>query len=229
MNHETPQHTQYDVAIRYATDGTASMGPVIDLVKGDLLTFSDRLSAALAAKGKSIGRLLVGVDVFRDVFCDGADAFISSRFFDAATEQAEMRAFVDALVPKGGGDEPESGLHGVNVSLNAPWPKEAKKQRHVVVVYTDASAHPLEKSPDHAGLPPNMAKSFGELTDRWSAQSMDRHAKRLILFAPDAYPWTDMATHWENTVHYPSRAGAGLSEVDSQTILDAIVNSIAGA
>jgi len=56
---------------------------------------------------------------------------------------------------------------------------------------------------------------------------MDRNAKRLILFAPDAYPWTDIATNWENCVHYASRAGDGLSDVDSQTILDAIVNSIA--
>lgn len=221
---------QYGVSIRFVADATGSMAPVLDLVKRDLLTFSPRLSTALAAKGKTIGKLMVGIDVFRDVFVDGADAFSSSRFFDMATEQNALQKFVKGIQPLGGGDEPESGLEGLSLALNASWPNDAAKQRHVVVVYTDASAHPLEKAAAMAAqsnYPPNMPKSFSELTDRWSAQSMNRNAKRLILFAPDANPWTDIAKHWENTVHYASRAGEGLSEVDSQTILDAIVNSIA--
>lgn len=226
---ETTQQ-QYGVSIRFVTDATVSMAPILDLVKRDLLTFPARLSTALAAKGKAVGKLLVGVDVFRDVFVDGDDAFASSAFYDVATEQSALQAFVAAIRPINGGDEPESGLEGLGNALNAKWSTDMTKQRHVVVVYTDASAHPLEKAASissQSNYPPNMPKSFSELTDRWSAQSMDRHAKRLILFAPDAYPWTDMATHWENTVHYASRAGEGLSEVDSQTILDAIVNSIA--
>lgn len=221
---------QYGVSIRFVTDATASMAPVLNLVKRDLLTFSPRLSAALAAKGKVVGKLAVGVDVFRDAFVDGKDAFSSSRFFDMATEQGALQAFVDGIHPIGGGDEPESALEGLSLALNAPWPNDTAKQRHVVVVYTDASAHPLEKAasmPAQGNYPPNMPKTFSDLTDLWSAQSMNRNAKRLIVFAPDAYPWTDIATHWENTVHYASRAGEGLSEVDAQTILDAIVNSIA--
>lgn len=226
---ETTQ-LQYGVSIRFVMDATGSMTPILDLVKRDLLSFPTRLSSALAAKGKTVGKLLVGVDVYRDVYVDGDDAFASSPFYDMATEQAALQTFVDGIRPINGGDEPENGLEGVGNALNAKWPTDMAKQRHVVVVYTDASAHPLEKgaaSSTQRNYPPNMPKSFGELTDRWSAQSMDRHAKRLILFAPDAYPWTDMATHWENTVHYASRAGEGLSEIDSQTILDAIVNSIA--
>jgi hypothetical protein len=206
------------------------MAPVLDLVKRDLLTFAPRLTTALATKGKTIGKLVVGIDVFRDVFVDGDAAFSSSRFFDMATEQSALQKFVDGISPLGGGDEPESALEGLSLALNATWPSDTAKQRHVVVLYTDASAHSLEKAAAiqaQANYPANMPKSFSELTDRWSAQSMNRNAKRLILFAPDAYPWTDIATHWENTVHYPSRAGEGLSEVDSQTILDAIVNSIA--
>lgn len=221
---------QYGVSIRFVTDATMSMAPILNLVKRDLLTFPTRLSTALAAKGKTVGKLLVGVDVYRDVYVDGDDAFASSPFYDMATQQTALQKFVDGVQPINGGDEPESGLEGLANALNAPWPTDMTKQRHVVVVYTDASAHPFEKvasMPAQANYPPNMPKSFSELTDRWSAQSMDRHAKRLILFAPDAFPWTDMATHWENTVHYASRAGQGLSEIDSQTILDAIVNSIA--
>lgn len=225
----TDTQGQYDVTLRYSVDGTGSMAPIIDTVKGGLLSFPGQLTTALAAKGKVVGKLQVGVDIFRDVYCDGANAFVSSRFFDMATEQSELQRFLEAVRPMGGGDEPENGLEGLTLALNAPWPTSTAKQRHVVVVYTDASAHPLEKAAGFSGAnyPTNMPKSFSELTDRWSSQSMDRNAKRLIVFAPDAYPWTDIATNWENTVHYASRAGDGLSDVDSQTILDAIVNSIA--
>jgi hypothetical protein len=225
----TDMQGKYNVSIRYAIDGTGSMAPIIDTVKGGLLAFPGQLTTALAAKGKVIGKLQVGIDVFRDVYCDGANAFVSSRFFDMATEQGELQKFVAALRPMGGGDEPENGLEGLTLALNATWPNDTAKQRHVVVVYTDASAHPLEKAAGTSQLhyPVNMPASFSELTDRWSSQSMDRNAKRLILFAPDAYPWTDIATNWENCVHYASRAGEGLSEVDAQTILDAVVNSIA--
>jgi hypothetical protein len=225
----TDMQGQYSVTIRYVIDGTASMTPIIDTVKGELLALHGQLTAALAAKSKVVGKLQVGVDVFRDVYCDGTHAFISSRFFDMATEQAELQKFVSAVHPMGGGDEPENGLEGLTLALNATWPNDAAKQRHVVVVYTDASAHELEKAAGFSqpNYPANMPKTFSELTDRWSSQSMDRNAKRLILFAPDAYPWTDIATNWENCVHYASRAGDGLSDVDSQTILDAIVNSIA--
>ena len=41
---------------------------------------------------------------------------------------------------------------------------------------------------------------------------MDGSAQRLILYAPDAFPWTDISNHWDNVIHHPSRGGEGLSE-----------------
>jgi hypothetical protein len=57
-------------------------------------------------------------------------------------------------------------------------------------------------------------------------QYMDRNAKRLILFAPDTYAWTDIANNWDNTLHYVARAGEGLDERDYRMILDAIASSV---
>jgi hypothetical protein len=54
---------------------------------------------------------------------------------------------------------------------------------------------------------------------------MPRSAKRLLLFAPDAEPWTVMGS-WENTIHYVSEAGQGLEETDMEQILNAIAKSI---
>ncbi len=72
-----------------------------------------------------------------------------------------------------------------------------------------------------------MPKNFGELTDSWEGQEgMSSTAKRLVIFAPDAYPWTDMNNHWSNAVQFPSCAGQGLSDIDYQQILSLLAHSI---
>jgi hypothetical protein len=222
------QQQAYGVDILQIMDATSSMAPVIDVAKQQAIGFYPKLLAALGAKGKTVGRVRVGVLVYRDVYCDGDRAFEQSAFFELPAQQAEYEAYVRQIEPLGGGDEPESGLEAIGIALKAPWATDIAKQRHIVVLHTDASAHPLEKAQGArpANYPAGLPTSFSGLTDLWSSQNLNRESKRLLLFAPDAYPWTDIATHWENTVHYPSRAGEGLSEVDAETMLDAIVHSI---
>jgi hypothetical protein len=69
---------------------------------------------------------------------------------------------------------------------------------------------------------------FSALTDLWEdAQGpLGGSSKRLILFAPDGPGWSDISANWENVVHHPSQAGAGLSDVDYGTIVDSIGNSV---
>ena len=74
-----------------------------------------------------------------------------------------------------------------------------------------------------------MPKDFDELFDWWNdAQGgkMNHNAERLIIFAPDASAWTDMGNSWENTIHHPAKAGMGLTDVDYETIMAAIVESV---
>lgn len=223
------QSASYGVDILDVIDATSSMTPVIEVVKQQAIGFYTKLQAALGAKGKSIGRIRVGVLVFRDAYCDGERAFEQSRFFELPTQQAEFEGFVNGIQPMGGGDEPESGLEALALALRSKWATDLTKLRHIVVVHTDASAHPLEKAQGGdrpAAYPKGLPKSFDELSDLWASQELNKEAKRLVIFAPDAYPWTDISTHWTNTVHYASRAGEGLSEVDGETIMDAIINSM---
>ena len=74
-----------------------------------------------------------------------------------------------------------------------------------------------------------MPSNFDELTDWWEDEQsgkMRKAAKRLILFVPDASAWTEIGMNWSNAIHHPAKAGLGLSEVDYETILAAISNSI---
>jgi len=121
-------------------------------------------------------------------------------------------------------------LYALGLSIKSDWVRDGDRQRHIIVVWSDASTHPLEKGAGSSNghYPMGMPKDFNELTGWWDGQSyMSNHsAKRLIVFAPDSNAWTNISTHWENTVHYPLKVGEGLAEVDYKNILSAIVNSI---
>lgn len=220
----------YPVDLVLCIDGTASMTPIIDEVKMRASAFHEDLGKEMDAKGKTIDDLRVRIVVFRDLAVDGDGSIESSDFFNLPDEATGFTEFVSGVRAYGGGDEPESGLEALAVAIHSPWNTTGVKRRQVIVVWTDASAHPLDGGSDVLPLPSNLSApgDFDGMTDLWHGQEgpMDDSAQRLILYAPDAFPWTDISNHWENVIHHPSRGGAGLSDVDYRTILDVIAQSV---
>jgi hypothetical protein len=103
----------------------------------------------------------------------------------------------------------------------------------VTVIFTDAPAHQLgdprqTRAPTY---PRSIPSSLDDLFMQWgSAQSrgalMENSAKRLIIFAPEEYPWSDIADDWNNTLFFPSTAGEGLQEWEMDEIIATIANSL---
>ncbi|MGA9380520.1 MAG: vWA domain-containing protein [Phormidium sp.] len=219
------QSVKYAVDLVMCIDGTGSMGHLIEEVKSAALKFYEQLEAKMKEKSKRIDQLRARIIVFRDYWHDPADQVMQcSDFFDLRSQSPDFANFVSKIEAEGGGDEPENGLEAVGLALKSNWEKgDFSKQRYVIVVYTDASAHSLDKGSKPSHYPNNIPKTFDELTDYW--HEIPPSAKRLILFAPDAEPWTIMSS-WENTIHYTSAAGKGLEEVEMDQILDAIANSV---
>jgi hypothetical protein len=151
-----------------------------------------------------------------------------SDFFLLPDQNAEFSGFVNEIVAEGGGDVAENGLEAIALAMKSPWTTEGAKRRHVIVVWTDAPAHPLEKSRRAAveRYPSDLPADLDELTDLWEGQTMSMAAKRLILFAPDGYGWTEIGNHWSNVVQFVSNAGEGLKEIDYGTILDTVAQSV---
>jgi len=219
----------YAVDLVLVIDATGSMSSIIERVKSGALTFHEELGKIMAEKDKHVDELRVRVVVFRDFYARDEDALVASDFFALPDQQEEYARFVNGIRATGGGDEPESSLEALVTAMRSDWTTSGTKRRHVIVVWTDASGHPLEKNAGAkpSNYPPDMPADFDELTDLWEGQdAINAVSKRLVIFAPDAYAWTDIANHWEQTVHYASNAGAGLSEVDDRTILESIVNSV---
>lgn len=224
------QGITYNVDIALVIDATGSMGGIIDRVKDQALSFYGDLHRMMEEKSKYVDQLRVRIVVFRDFYADAAeDALDASPFFVLPGQADEFAAFVRRISASGGGDEPETGLEGLVEAIRSPWSTEATKRRQVIVVWTDASCHPLERDADRKprGYPARMPADFDALTDMWEGQEyMDANAKRLIVYAPDAYAWAEIGAAWENAIHHPSKAGHGLAEVDYKSILDAIAQSV---
>jgi len=222
------QGLSYHVDIVMCIDATGSMSPIIGKVKENALRFYDDLATLMRQKSKQIDVLRVKVIAFRDYYVDGDKSMEISDFLTLPDHKDEFKKFIDAIQADGGGDEPENGLEALALAIQSDWSKEGDKRRQIILLWTDASTHPLEFKAESKpqNYPTSIPKNFDDLSDLWDGQTMSRASKRLIMYTPDAYAWTDIANHWENTIQYPSKAGEGLNEVDYQTILDAIANSV---
>ncbi|MCL1914307.1 MAG: VWA domain-containing protein [Eubacteriaceae bacterium] len=210
-------------------DATGSMEPIIDEVKSSATSFYDRITDALQEKERYVKNFRIKIIVFRDYYCDGDMAMNESKFFSLPQETEDFYDFVSEISAGGGGDEPENALEAIALAMDSDWVQEGTRRRHIIMVWTDASAHPLEKSFEGkpAIYPEGIPTSFMGLGDWWADRQsgkMNQSAKRLIVFAPDDSPWSEIAL-WENTVHIPSKAGAGMDETD----MDMVIKTLAGS
>jgi hypothetical protein len=225
------QGLTYSVDLVLVIDATGSMAPIIESVKSSALSFHDDLQRNMQESGKNIDSLRVRIIAFRDFYADSAtDSLVMSDFFELPGSRNAFSEFLRKIAASGGGDEPETGLEGLVEAIRSPWAKEGSKQRQVIVLWTDASAHSLDKDVNSKpkGYPVDIPADFDELTDLWDGEMSPVHSswKRLLLYAPDVSPWTEIANNWDATLHYTSKAGEGLGDKDYKSILDAIARSI---
>ncbi|MEV6051851.1 vWA domain-containing protein [Streptomyces sp. NPDC052107] len=223
---------QYAVDIVLCVDATGSMFPVLDNVKASALQFHDRLNDVMAKKGKAISQLRLKVIAFRDFGDDASDAIQQTGFLRLPEQARDFEEFVRGIDASGGGDIPESGLEALALAINSPWERGLDRRRHVIVMFTDAPAHPLGKHASVPSYPAGVPRSLDELFEQWGyARSqtavMEQSAKRLVLFAPDQAPWSDpIAEEWDLTLHFASKAGQGLEEFEMDEIIETIANSL---
>jgi hypothetical protein len=224
---------KYAVDIVLCVDATASMGPTLSNVKHSALTFPNRLAQEMAAKGRGISSLRLKVVAFRDYGDRADDAMSESPFFRVPQDLDQFEKAVSELRPAGGGDVPESGLEALALAIGSDWETGLDKRRHVIVMFTDAPAHPLgdPRQTSASTYPQSAPASLEVLFQQWgSGQSrdavMENSAKRLLMFAPEQYPWNDIADDWNNTIFFPSEAGQGLEEWEMDQIIATIANSL---
>lgn len=224
------QGLTYNVDIVMCIDCTGSMGGLLDTVKANALKFYPDLKARCEAKGKEISDLRIRVIGFRDLGYDKDKAISDSGFLTIPEQEDKFKEIVNSLVATGGGPEPKSGLEALSMAIYSDWTHEGYMyHRHVILVWTDASTHELgETGMENSQYPSEAPANFDKLTDLWEDEldGKNHSLKRLVIFAPDASKWTEIGLNWNNTIHYPTKAGTGLEDVDYETILSIIANTI---
>ena len=219
----------YNVDIVMCIDGTASMRPIIDQVKANALSFYKKFVDAMEENDKKAEALRIKVIVFRDYGCDD-QPMEESDFFTLPDQADEFNAYVNGIEVKGGGDLPENALEAIALALKSKWTTGGNKRRHAILVFTDAAALPLGERAACVGYPAGMPADLAELGAWWEGteQTLDStyqpNAGRLVAFAPNAYPWTDIQA-WNRYWPAFSQAGNGLSDVDIQSAIDLLVGA----
>jgi len=200
----------------FCVDVSGSMSPVLESVKEWITTGYKSLLQSSDSTRRNISVVRIRVIAFRDLNDDIRD-LMASRFFvvEPDEDSRHLRRFLDGLIASGGGDEPESALEALAVAINSPWVRLGNRQRSVIVLLTDSSAHRLESriGPIPAEFKDQIPASLDELRSWWDggdsgsqsgATRIPQGTQRLILVAPSTYPWSAIADQWTNTFLMPT-------------------------
>lgn len=229
MSYSTGQGMgEYCVDIVMCIDATGSMAPILDEVKRNALSLYSLFIDGMEMENKAVDALRVKVIAFRDYICD-TEPMVESKFFVLPNESAQLKAFLDKIEASGGGDTPECAFEAISIALKSDWTTEGSKRRHVIAVFTDAPALPLQERAGCQNYPRSIPKTMSEFSSWWEGTSQEfsgtyqKRAGRLIAFVPNDETWTQLES-WNRFV--PAYTGGrGCSELDMTTIIDTIVGS----
>lgn len=248
---------EYNLDIVFVLDATESMSPLLHEMKQVVVDLHERILATLYEKDKYVSELRAKLVIFRDLVDYPHDALAETRFYSLPHEDAAFRAQVGDIEARGGGfappgqDEPESGLEALGLAITSDWTRKGSRRRHLVVLFTDASAYNLEQTAQllsraskrdrrtyetlypmqrPSGMP--LPRTWQDLARTWAMAppmgAMELEAKRLLLFTPELSPWTYMRQFFDNVIHKAVTPGQGLSDIPYDEILAAVAYSIGG-
>lgn len=215
----------YCVDVTFVVDATESMRPYLEAIKEQISGFFDAFQEEMKAKARSVSELRVRVIPFRDYQFNGDRAVDAScPFYSLPEETDALGSYVDSIRAEGGGDEPESALEALALAMRAPWTTKGGRRRHIIYLFNDAPAVPLRDPArmENPAYPPNMPAGLEELGDMWHGRGgelggmPDRRAARMILIAPNRYPWNEISMTWINVLAEFSEDGCAAKDLDLQ-------------
>ena len=221
------------VDIVFVIDVTKSMERMIDIIQTAAISFLDEFFEKMNSMKRRVENLRVKVISFRDFYYDGNHAYNESKFFTMPNEKMDLKEYLNEIYADGGGDDPESGLEALAMAMKSDFVQKGEKKRHIIILFTDAAAHPFEdydkltaeaarKGYKPTIYPENMPKDIYELYNVWEGNTedfskevttLDKTGRRLVLFAPNEYPWADMGIDLSSTIRYDLSAIKSVDDI----------------
>jgi hypothetical protein len=225
------------VDIVFCLDGTNSMKPIINKLKKFITTIDERIHDSMIHSGKAVKSLRLKLIVFRDFAADGDRAMEESEFFDIlkAKRKTEFIELINDVEAFGGGDSPENGYEALNLAFKSKFIRKYTNNYHIVMLFTDAPALPLEYSEDYytEEYEDVFEKNLDSIMMIWSLgvhadeeYGLERQSRRLILFCPqDEESWMPII-NLERTLVKEITLGSGGEEITYEDITEMIKKSL---
>jgi len=214
-----PIDVAFNCDIVMCIDNTGSMEYLLENVKNNTLNFYSDLKDYCDRTGKEMGEVRMQIIDFGDL---DEDPLHISEFFSLPEQSGELSRYVSKIELSDGSDE--CGLEALAAAVTTSWKVGKMRRRQVVIVYTDEPSVPLGEKRGSSYYPSGLPSSFGALKVLWDA--MDGHKKRLILFAPDTVPWTDISTSWDAVYHEKDDLSSVLTGRGYNKIIKSICESL---
>jgi hypothetical protein len=221
--------TKRNIDVVFCIDGTGSMAPCIEGVKGNARRFHLEFVKAMTDLGSEIDSMRVKVIVFRDYADGGDDVMQISPFYELPDDDADFASFLGGVSASGGGDANENGLEALYFAMKSDF-TIGPKDRQVIALFTDADALRLGERSGEPGYPADMVdmRGFG---DMWACISQDssfklrEKSKRLVMFAPSGSVYEELKKTLNRSVFEPVKMDTGLGEIDFKEIIKIIAAS----
>lgn len=189
---------EYYVDFVICIDATSYMASSIEEAERNFLSFCRMYVDEMDACCKDIRQLRVKVIVFREYGID-SKPITESSFFVLNKENEAFLHYLDRITISNLKNDSANSLEALALAMESDWTKSGDVRRHIIMLFTNSPATPLYKKEGQPGYPEGMPKNFDELRERWETK-MDKRAKRLLVFAPDTDPWSDMVD-WTRSCH----------------------------
>lgn len=199
------------IDILLCVDGTSSMGKVIEEVKANITSFVNNLIERLKIDSNfEIGRIRIKLVVFRNADYDGDYWFQETPFYNLEKSAERVNEFLKNIEATGGSPEinVEDGLMALSNALSTANWDSSQNDIQIIGIWTDTKSKTID--PNHKELKEGAPKTYEELKGFWINIFLRKHPNaRLLLFAPDLFPWKNILEEWPNSIHYKSNK-AGL-------------------
>ena len=223
----------YSIDVVICIDTSASMESILPKVKETALKLPCDIIETMDFVGKCVDKARFKVITFSDNK-HSSTSIKESKFFDfcKSDEISEFKNHVNSIKIDGE-SSPENALEALACAVKSDWVTDGScRKRHAIVLFTNSPTLPLTQRCECSKYPTNLPKSFEELLDWYCGNAdqtvelkLQKQAKRLVIFAPHADPWNNIA-QIETVYHIPITADDSESKIDTECFLYHIVNAI---
>lgn len=220
----------YCVDFVLCIDATGGMAQILDKVKELAVSFMQSYVSEMEETCRTIDQLRAKVIAFRD-YTYHSEPMVESEFFVLPEQNAQFTRFLTGIKADGGGDLPENALEALALALKSDWTTEGSRRRQIILLFTDAPAAPSGTGSESPLYPEGMPRDLAQLTAWWEGTdptftgTYQPRAGRLVAFAPNAFPWTEMQA-WNRYWPAFSLAGTDLPDLEIRTAVDLLVGDV---